>query len=205
MSNPHPRWRELDSIEIPNTSATCIVLRIWHHSNNGSDQILLTWGVHFSGLVYLGNKIAEIQPVYFKSNTVIFCMFGGYYTSLKVIKLDLERPIPFLNNLNAIDIRKDKVIYKRVAIKSNLNEIRPSYNLNKLKKIQDLQIKKNSLDVQNIQDKINIFLNGTNSESERHPKEMNACSSIRYAPQLLTMNCLNKMLQVCESQILVNF
>lgn len=198
ISNPHPRWKELDDVEIPNTSASCIVLRVWHHNNN-VDQILLTWGVHFSGLVYIGNKIADIQPLYFKTNTVIFYMFGGYYTSLQVIKKDLEKPIPFLNNLNAIDILNDKVIYKRIAVKCQPTETQVSYNIDKLKKIQHLQIqiKRKSSEVQNIQEKINVFLNGVNSERENIPQGTNVGTNIRYAPQLLTMNSLNKMLQVC--------
>lgn len=199
ISCPNPRWKELDPIEMSSTSASCIVLRVWHHcSNQSDDQIVLTWGVHFSGLVYVGSKIADIQPLYFKPNTVIFSMFGGYYTSLKVIKFDLEKPIPFLSNLNAIDIANDKAIYKRVAVKCPSNEIQDSYNVEKLKKVQYLQIQinKRSLEVQNIQEKINVFLNGKKNERDSIPQDTKASSTIRYAPQLLTMNCLNKLLQV---------
>lgn len=199
INNPHPRWKELDLLEMQNTSASCIVLRVWQHNNNESDQIVLTWGVHFSGLVYIGNKIADIQPLYFKSNTVIFCIFGGYYTSLKVIRFDLEKSIPFMGNLNAIDIINNKVIYKRIAVKCPSTEIQLSYNVEKLKKVQylQIQIRKKSLEVQNIQEKINVFLNGNNSERDSVSQETTANSSIRYAPQLLTMNSLNKMLKVC--------
>lgn len=200
ISSPNPRWKEFDFIEMSNTSASCIVLRVWHHcSNESNDLIVLTWGVHFSGLVYIGNKIADIQPLYFKPNTVIFSMFGGYYTNLKVIRFDLEKPLPFLSNLNAIDIVNDKAIYKRVAIKCHSNEIQVSYNVEKLEKVQclQIQIKNKSLEVQNIQDKIYVFLNGTKAERVGIPQETKESSPVRYAPQLLTMNCLNKLLHVC--------
>lgn len=199
INNPHPRWKELDLLEMPNTSASCIVLRVWQQNNSESDQIVLTWGVHFSGLVYIGSKIADIQPLYFKTNTVIFSIFGCYYTSLKVIRFDLEKTVPFLGNLNAIDVTNDKVIYKRIAVKCPSNEIQLSYNVDKLKKVQHLQIqiRKKSLEVQNIQEKINVFLNGINFERDSVSQDSKPNSSIRYAPQLLTMNSLNKMLQVC--------
>lgn len=199
ITNPNPRWRELDFIEMANTSASCVVVRVWQHNIDESDQVVLTWGIHFSGLVYIGNKIADLQPLYFKSNTVIFCLLGGYYTSLNAIIFDQEKSIPFSSNLNAIDILNDKVIFKRIAVKCHPVEIQPSYNVEKLRKIQHLQIqiKRKSLEVQNVQDKIDVFLNGNNLvERENVPKEPDTKSSIRYAPQLLTMNSLNKMLHV---------
>ncbi|KAJ8927867.1 hypothetical protein NQ314_019611 [Rhamnusium bicolor] len=183
-----------------NTSASCIVLRIWQHCCDGADKIILTWGVHFSGLVYIGNKIAEIQPIYFKSNSVIFFMQGGYYTNHKVINTDLQKPVPFLSNLNVINTLNDKVIYRRIAIKTLRSEVQSSYNINKLRRLHNIQveIKKKCTEVQNMRDKINVK-NGLsfNVETDSEPLTSTPSSStkIRYAPQLLTMNSLNRMLQ----------
>ncbi|XP_018564038.1 uncharacterized protein LOC108905583 [Anoplophora glabripennis] len=199
IQNPNPKWPELDLRNIANTSASCVVLRIWQHCSDGADNIILTWGVHFSGLVYIGNKIAEIQPVYFKNNSVILYMQGGYYTSHHVIKTDLQKPIPFLNNVNLINTLNNKVIYRRIAIKSPQCEIQDSYSLNKLRRLHSLQveIKKKSIEVQNVRDKINVqtCTDFSANESLHESIPSSSSCSIRYAPQLLTMNSLNRMLQ----------
>lgn len=201
ISNENPKWPELDLRNISNTSASCVVLRIWQHCADGADKIILTWGVHFSGLVYIGNKIAEIQPVYFKNNSVIFYMQGGYYTSHHVIKTDLEKPIPFLSNVNLINTLNKKVIYRRIAIKAFQCEIQDSYSLDKLRRLHSLQIeiKKKSTEVQNVRDKT-MTQNYSDSSADASLRCESIPSSstchIRYAPQLLTMNSLNRMLQV---------
>lgn len=51
VSNPNPKWAELNLMNMPNLSASCIVLRIWQHTDNGADKIILTWGVNFSGKI----------------------------------------------------------------------------------------------------------------------------------------------------------
>ncbi|KAJ8979567.1 hypothetical protein NQ317_019142, partial [Molorchus minor] len=199
ICNPNPKW-ELDLKDIDNTSAPCVVLRIWQCCKDGADKIILTWGVHFSGLVYIGNKLAEIQPVYFKSNSVIFCMQGGYFTSHYVINTSMQKPVPFLRNVNVIDTLTDKVIYKHVAIKTSHSEIQNSYNLDKLRRLHSLQveIKKKGIEVQNIKDKISaksgVHLNN-GRETSNSPGPSSHTDSVRYAPKLLTMNSLNKMLQ----------
>lgn len=198
VNNPNPKWLELELKDLPNISASCFVLRIWQHSDKGADRIVLTWGVYFSGLVYIGNKIADIQPVYFKANSVIFGIHGGYYTSLDIIRTDLQRPIPFINNVNVINTTSSRAIYKRVAIKCHKNEIQNSYSVDKLKKLQDLQIqiRNKRAEVQNVEDKISILNGSLNAEKEGPRESSSSLSTIRYAPQLLTMNSLNKMLQV---------
>lgn len=197
ICNPNPKWSELDLNNLPNTSASCIVLRIWQYSNTGADKIIVTWGIHFSGLVYIGNKIADIQPIYFKANSVIFGLQGGYYTSLQVIHTHLQKPIPFINNLNVINTTDNNAVYRRIAIKCHKNTIQNSYDIEKLKKIQSLQlqIKNKALEVENEQDKINTF-RGLSSSKIDSSLETISLNSSTYTPQLLTMNSLNKMLQV---------
>lgn len=200
VSNPHPKWQELDLRNVPNTSTGCIVLRIWQSTNDNGDKIVLTWGVHFSGLVYVGNKLSDIQPIYFKHNSVIFSMAGGYFTSHHMIRSDLQKPIPFLASVNVVNTLKDPIIFKRAAVSVNRHEIQSSYNIEKLRKLHSLQlqIKKKATDVQIIREKINsLHCLETDSNYidtvESLPIQNNL---IRYAPQLLTMNSLNKMLQV---------
>ncbi|VEN35236.1 unnamed protein product [Callosobruchus maculatus] len=197
-SNPHLKWPELDLRAVQNTSASCIVLRIWQCDKDGTDKIVLTWGVNFSGLVYIGNKIADIQPHHFKNNTVIFYMLGGYFTSHHMIRTDLQKPVPFHSSMNTVNTSNNTVVYKRVAVKVNKNEIHNSYNIQKLRKLQSLQlqIRNKGMDVQNIKDKINTIV-GNNVRVDTNSSESTSSlsSTIRYAPQLLTMNSLNKMLQ----------
>ncbi|XP_057651065.1 UV radiation resistance-associated gene protein [Diorhabda carinulata] len=196
VTNPNPKWAELNPKDIPNLSASCIALRIWQHSKNGADRILVTWGINFSGLCYIGNKISDIQPYFFKKNTVIFCMQGGFYTSHQVIRTDLQKPIPFLNNINLIDTSNNKVIYKRVAIKACSQDVQHSYSVDKLRYLQQLQMQIRNIeaDVQNIRDKINV-LNSTATRDKDVSHHSTTLANVRYAPQLLTMNSLNKMLQ----------
>lgn len=53
-------------------------------------------------------------------------MQGGFYTSHEVIRTDLQKPVPFINNVNLIETAKNKVIYKRIAVKSNHHlEVQP--------------------------------------------------------------------------------
>ncbi|CAH1155271.1 unnamed protein product [Phaedon cochleariae] len=196
VSGSNPKWEELNLQDMPNTSASCVVLRIWQHSTDGADVIVLTWGVNFSGLCYIGNKTTDIQPVYFKGNSVIFCMQGGFYTSHEVVNMDSKKPIPFLSNLNLIDTSNgNKVIYRRIAIKSNRHEVQSSYNEGKLRRLHRLQvdIRNKSLEVGNLRDKISR-LNGFSIQRDGSTVESSS-STIRYAPQLLTMNSLYKMMQ----------
>nr|CAH7731529.1 unnamed protein product [Callosobruchus chinensis] len=197
-NNPHLKWPELDLKEVQNTSASCIVLRIWQCDIDGTDKIVVTWGVNFSGLVHIGNKIADIQPHHFKKNTVIFYMLGGYFTSHHMIRTDLQKPVPFHSSMNTVNTLNNTVVYKRVAVKVNKNEMHNSYNIQKLRKLQSLQlqIRNKGIDVQNIRDKINTIVgNNVRVDNTSSESASSLRSTVRYAPQLLTMNSLNKMLQ----------
>ncbi|XP_066250759.1 UV radiation resistance-associated gene protein [Euwallacea similis] len=192
VQGQHPKWGELRFNPFIQTNLSGIVLRVWKATKNG-DQIILTWGVNFSGLVYLGNKITVLQPKYFKANTVIFFMQGAYFTSQDYVQMDLEKPLPFQKNLNLIETaRNEQVLYRRVAVKAPKGEVAISYTLEKLRRLQELQRKINSKkeDVKNVKEKIK-----KSSEREQELDHSQVLSSsIRYAPQLLTMNSLNKML-----------
>ncbi|XP_050295307.1 UV radiation resistance-associated gene protein [Anthonomus grandis grandis] len=194
VAGRHLKWNELTFLDTSEASSTSVVFRLWKSTKKG-DEIMLTWGVNFSGLVCLGNKIADLQPKYFKVNSVIFIIQGVYFTSQHYIRHDLDKPLPFQKNLNLIQtLKEDPVVYRRVGVKVPKGEVASSYSLDKLRRLQELQrqIKNKRTEVEHVKEKIK-------SLSEREQKQEVYSSkdhhnSIRFAPQLLTMNSLNKML-----------
>ncbi|XP_030757323.1 uncharacterized protein LOC115883148 [Sitophilus oryzae] len=186
----YPKWKELLFKNLE-TNYACIVIKIWK-SNKNEDEIIITWGVHFSGLVYLGSKIADLHPRHFKENTVIFFMQGGFFTSQNYIKTDLDKVVPFYKYLNLIEKDNNElVLYKRIAIKAPKGEVQSTYTLDKLRQLQELQrlIKNKKIDVENVISKIKATENEQIAESGA-----SSHSNISFGHQLLTMNSLNKML-----------
>lgn len=170
LESKNPKWKELPHTSSMDTHMSSVVVRVWK-SSKLKDEIILTWGVHFSGLVYLGNKITDLQPKYFKANTVIFFMQGVYFTSQDCLRNDVEAP--FKNNLNLLPTSPGGlVLYRRAAIKAPKGEIASSYSLEKLRKLQELQreLKRRKLDVQNIRERIKSA-----SERESKPGRKKRC------------------------------
>lgn len=170
------------------------------------DSILSTWGVNLSGLVYLGNRLPCIQPSCFTSNTVIFHLRGGYFTSHATLKTDLPRPLPFIDNLNVFSDEAVTRVYRVTKIRTSVGEMNGSYNVKKLQRLHSLQIaiRNKSMEAQMMRDKINSICGLTGMEREApmaSPSPSAAEENVRYAPQLLTMNSLNKMLQVVRFAI----
>lgn len=197
IENSSPKWPEIDQRNFTNLGATSIVVRVWRHGSGDFDTIITTWGVNLSGLIYLGNKITEIQPPFFNSNTVIFNIKGGFFTCKEVIGHAEGRPLPFVDNLNW---SSDRTLCKKTSIWGLKSEVRNSYNLNKLRRLHSLQvsIRNKSLDVQVIREKINIRFGIESADSGQSLVEspLESSPKIRYAPQLLTMKSVNKMLEV---------
>lgn len=85
-------------------SSTNVVIRIWCHilhppkdyddtCDRPQDTVIQTWGVYFTGLRYLGANLAlNFTSDCFKSNTLVFQMHGGYFSSYKSLKLDIMPP-----------------------------------------------------------------------------------------------------------------
>lgn len=180
------------------TYITALVLRVWLHNLQETDTIVSTWGVNLSGLVYLGNKTADIQQAFFGPNAVIFCMKGGFFTSYNVIKCDDLKSPPFIHNVN---VDNSENIFKRTCVSRIKSEVRDSYNIEKLRKLHSLQvtIKNKSLDVQSLKENIQMKCGSDGLDSQILSDSTSNSSpnvNIRYAPQLLTMKSVNKMLQV---------
>nr|XP_015834214.1 PREDICTED: UV radiation resistance-associated gene protein isoform X2 [Tribolium castaneum] len=198
IENANPKWPELDQRNLTNLSTTALVLRVWRHVGDSPDTIVSTWGVNLSGLIYLGSKIAEIQPAFFHPNTVIFSIRGGFFTSRHAVNEEAPKKPPFLGNINVIDVGGNKQIFRKTAVQTAKSEVRGSYNINKLRKLHSLQvtIKNKGLDVQVVREKIEVKC-GTNSTETNSPEstQISSPSNIRYAPQLLTMKSVNKMLE----------
>ncbi|KAL3284099.1 hypothetical protein HHI36_018267 [Cryptolaemus montrouzieri] len=191
---PHPKWQDLSMNNFP--SASAIVLRIWQHEGDTSehDTILLTWGVHLSGLIYIGSKVTDVQPSLFNSNTVIFYMFCGFFTGANCIKDNIQKlPHSLLEHSNMIDFPNNKTIFKCISSVYLRGEMKRSYTVEKLRKLHYLEvmIKNKSLDVHHIEDKISEL------DVLLQKPDMNdiPLSPMKSQPQLLTMNCLNRMLQ----------
>lgn len=180
------------------------VLRIWQTSDNDMDMIVTTWGINLSGLIYLGTKMSEIQPEYFNDNSVILYLRGGFFTSHDALRQDLQKPLQFIDNLNIMSTEFETKIYRNTVIKTVKPEVKHSYTVNKLQKMHSLQItiKHKSLDVQAVADKITSKCGlcdpGTGDTADKPTNSDDASPIHRHPSQLLTMNTLNKMLQVLD-------
>lgn len=157
VTGKNPKWSDLTFNSSIETHVSSVVVRIWKSTPKTADEILLTWGVNFSGLVYLGNKITDLQPKYFKANTVIFFMQGVYFTSHDYLRGDLDKPLPFQSSLNLVETeRSESVLYKRMAVKAPKGEVAVSYKLEQLRRLQQLQreIQEKKIQVGHIKERI---------------------------------------------------
>ena len=62
-------------------------MRLWSREGTeaSSPSLVTTWGVYFSGLVYLGSSLPK-EGSLFEANTLIFGMSWGYFVDAKFIK-----------------------------------------------------------------------------------------------------------------------
>lgn len=128
-------------------------------------------------------------------------MRGGYFTSHITLKTDLQRPLPFIDNLNVISDDDATRVYRVTKVEMSASTLSSSYNVNKLQRLHSLQIaiRNKSMEAQMVRDKIDSIcgLVGGEKDSPKTSASPKAeKDNVRYAPQLLTMNSLNKMLQV---------
>lgn len=87
-------------------------MRLWlHKGQQGQDDVVLVWGVYFSGLVYLGPRLLG-KTSHFNSNAVVLHMQGGYFTDHLSVK---ELP--------------PNAMIRNLAIMLPIAETRPSYSI----------------------------------------------------------------------------
>lgn len=206
LESQHPKWAELDVNGLQISSTSGLVFRIWQHKNNSesSDTVVLAWGISLTGLVYLGPKLSDIQPVSFKENSVIFQLNGGYFTSLHCIRTDLSKPLPFMEHLNLVGSEDATKIARSAALKCAKSDVRLSYNVKKLQRLHSLQqsIKNRALDAEDLRKKIRTksgLVEGDSYESSdplrERPPPVNA-----QANRLLSMTSLNRLLNTKQEQ-----
>lgn len=162
------------------------------------DLIIVSWGIHLSGLVYLGNKLSEIQPESFNENSVILRLRGGFFTSSSAIRTDLQKPLKFIDSLNVLSTEFETKVFRNTVLKVAKGEVKQSYSLKDLQKIHSLQLtfKNQNLNVQSIQEKIVERCGLCNSEEIKDTASSDSPTPVyRHPSQLLTMTTLNKMLQ----------
>ncbi|XP_025830467.1 UV radiation resistance-associated gene protein [Agrilus planipennis] len=191
----HQRWINLDFKTTEFSSVSMFVIRIWQKQDGELDVMVLSWGINLSGLVYLGNKILDIQPESFKENTVIFQIREGFFTSHETLRSDLQKPLPFIDNINLVSNEHSTNVYRHIRERYKKNEVKNSYDLKKLLKMHSLQISlRNKLaDVQLISEKISVNCGMCGLDPGTEFQEPDKAKTPDTAP-LLTMNTLNKML-----------
>lgn len=159
-------------ISSPFFSILGFVLRIWcHEKPELPDKIILTWGIYLSGLVYLGTKLSDIQPTSFKPNSVIFQLNGGYYTSSNSITQTSPKPLLFIDSLNVLSDENKTSIVRYASVRCAKSEVRTSYNVKKLQRLQSLQqsIKNKALDATAVRERINVKMGMDESPTNVSP------------------------------------
>ncbi|XP_014259994.1 UV radiation resistance associated protein [Cimex lectularius] len=120
LESENPKWCEVN-IGQQYGAATGVVIRLWVSINGEADYEVTVWGLFFSGLMYLGPRVLNTDPSALGSNSLIFHMYGGYFTS----------PHCFLN--------PHPVTPRTLTIQMNASHTKPSYNVNSLLRLQTLQ------------------------------------------------------------------
>jgi hypothetical protein len=99
IRNRKADWPEINCERYRNSSQRFICIRIWQtivnnrsENNNNeatADKMLFLWGVYFSGLVIVSN----FENGRFKSNTLLFHLDGGIFTSCDQINNQVQHQI----------------------------------------------------------------------------------------------------------------
>lgn len=180
---------------------SAFVLRIWNTiEGSETDTILLSWGVNLSGLVYMGSKLSELQPECFKEKSVILHLHGGYFTAHAVLRTDLPKHLPFIDNLNIISDEISTNVYRNTVIRCAKSEVKTSYRTDAVQKLHTLQLKIRNvwldLDVikKDLMSKCTSYKGDTPESSQESVDFDGEVVVERHPSQLLTMTTLNKML-----------
>ncbi|XP_074098660.1 UV-resistance associated gene [Cotesia typhae] len=138
-----PKW---SSLEVPTLHATGlstaneIVLRLWRRTvanDPTTDVTVFTWGISFTGLVYMGPKLSNNLESMLRHNSLIFHLYGGFF----VPSYCLFHPPEFR-----------RYLYMSV----NNSEICDSYTVGKLSNLRSLMqsLKQRTESAQTLRDRI---------------------------------------------------
>ncbi|XP_046675744.1 UV radiation resistance-associated protein-like [Homalodisca vitripennis] len=136
LESDNPKWADVEINQV-NGAANGVVIRVWCHPSDGSEQMVTVWGVYFSGLSYLGPRLVGTDPSQFKSNTIVFHMQGGYFTAPHCFKE--ARPA-------------SRVLSAEIPV----TDIRPSYSVSLLLRLHSIQqaIKQHSVAAASLRERI---------------------------------------------------
>lgn len=156
IDNNNPAWCDIDCELLTKSSSKSVFIRIWkHYPAENNDIIFLKWGIFFSGLVNIENR----NSMNLVENSLVFQLNGGFFTSYDCL---LNRnPVKIFisskkeageDNTEPIDVYK----VRYTSLKFLNSEIRPSYNVQKLLQLQDLQLlfKKRLMSAYELREKI---------------------------------------------------
>jgi len=87
-------WNDIDCRKFPENIVTAcpgVVVRLWakDDSSHSVPELITTWGVYFSGLVYMGSQLPK-ESALFLNNSLIFGTSWGYFVS----EISLQTPLP---------------------------------------------------------------------------------------------------------------
>ncbi|XP_034934086.1 UV radiation resistance-associated gene protein [Chelonus insularis] len=143
IDNVNPKWA---SLEVPTLHATGlataneIVLRLWRRivaNDPTTDVTVFTWGISFTGLVYMGPKLLNNLDSILHHNSLIFHLHGGFF-------------VPSYCLLHPPEFRR--YLYMSV----NNSDISESYTVNKLSNLRNLMqsLKQRTESVQALRERI---------------------------------------------------
>ncbi|XP_073986915.1 UV-resistance associated gene isoform X3 [Rhodnius prolixus] len=120
LESENPKWSEIE-IESANGAANGVVIRLWMHGL-GSDRVITSWGLYFSGLVYIGTRLVGTDLSVLGPNTFVFHMHGGYFTGQHC----------FLDGNPVVTPRT-------LTIQLDASQVKPSYSVGLLCRLHSLQ------------------------------------------------------------------
>ncbi|KAK0098540.1 hypothetical protein PV326_007000 [Microctonus aethiopoides] len=143
IDNVSPKW---SCLEVPTLHATGfstaneIVMRLWRRTvvnDPNTDVTVFTWGISFTGLVYLGPKLSNNLESMLRHNSLIFHLHGGYF-------------VPSYCLIHPPEFRR--YLYMSV----NNSEICDSYTVSKLSNLRSIMqsLKHRNESVQSLRDRI---------------------------------------------------
>ncbi|CAK9818679.1 UV radiation resistance-associated gene protein [Anthophora plagiata] len=156
IDNANPRWSSLEIPVIYTTgysTASEVIVRLWKRTimdNTTTDVIVFTWGISFTGLVYIGPKLPNNLEAVLKENSLIFQFHGGYFTPVYCF---VEAP----------------ELKRYIHMKVNMSDIKDSYTVSKLSSLRNKMqaLKQQTESVQALQIRI---ASGDNFQPPKYPQ-----------------------------------